>query len=117
MYELCAAEGEEERHIRIRFFEDAGQRDSVGEAGEGVGGVFVAMGGLRACEESGVGVLRAENQAAHLCGRDLYAARWGFAGGMAGVGEGAWWWEVVYEVRGPGKGYVSTTRYCVDAGR
>ncbi|KAF3038173.1 hypothetical protein E8E12_008115 [Didymella heteroderae] len=100
--------GREEAFIRVRFFDDSVRREDIGGEGEGVGGVFVEMGALS--EASGRDGLEAENRERHLCGEDLYAARWVFGPGMVG-GEGERWWEVRYDVQGPRKDYVSTTRY------
>jgi tRNA A64-2'-O-ribosylphosphate transferase len=102
--------GGEEAFIQIRFFDDSVRRDEVGDEGEGVGGLFVEMGGLSDDLSS---ALVAKNRAQHLCGEDLYAASWRFGGAMVG-GEGEVderWWEVRYDVKGPRKEYVSTTRY------
>jgi tRNA A64-2'-O-ribosylphosphate transferase len=101
--------GGEEAFIQIRFFDDSVRRDEIGDKGEGIGGLFVEMGGLSG--ESAAWVAR--NRAQHLCGEDLYAASWRFGGAMVG-GEGEVderWWEVRYDVKGPRKEYVSTTRY------
>ncbi|KAF2810948.1 uncharacterized protein BDZ99DRAFT_561609 [Mytilinidion resinicola] len=49
--------------------------------------------------------LRFEGRESHLCGKDLYSARYRF--GLAEKG----WWEVRYDVKGPQKDYVSATRY------
>lgn len=88
---------------------------------------FVAMDALQC---SG-GAWAAQNRAQHVCGQDVYVARWRFAGGMGGRGEregegegegdmvkaenerdrGERWWEVRYDVSGPKKEYVSVTRY------
>jgi tRNA A64-2'-O-ribosylphosphate transferase len=64
------------------------------------------------------GVWEAKNRERHLCGEDLYAASWRFAkgvvdGSLAGLQaeEEERWWEVRYDVKGPKKDYVSTTRY------
>lgn len=118
--------GAEERCIVVRFFDDAVRREDVGVEGEGVGGLFVEMGEVR---ESGSGdgdgdgdggteVWEARNRETHLCGEDLYAASWRFGAAMLrggeGVGDGdeeGMWWEVRYDVQGPRKGYVSSTRY------
>lgn len=101
-------EEEEESFIRVRFFDDAVRRDDIGDSGEGVGGVFVEMGKLSAD-------LDAVNRARHLCGEDVYVAKWRFGRGMLGgeEGEAERWWEVRYDVEGPRKGYVSSTRYTV----
>lgn len=122
VYELVSsAEGEDgasSAFIRVRFFNDdsdgggGARRDAIGHQGEGVGGVFVEMGALSV---DATGALVAENRAQHLCGEDVYAARWRFGQGMVG-GEGERWWEVRYRVQGPGKEYVSTTRYTQAAG-
>ncbi|KAF2128628.1 hypothetical protein P153DRAFT_342554 [Dothidotthia symphoricarpi CBS 119687] len=75
-------------------------------------GLFVAIGPLT---PGGEGVQEARNQAQHLCGGDVYTASWRFSAAMVGDGkgerEGEMWWEVRYDVNGPGKEYVSWTRY------
>jgi tRNA A64-2'-O-ribosylphosphate transferase len=103
----CDSDSDESKadpFIRVCFFDDEERRDGVGADGQGVGGVFVEMGRL-SLEE---GEIRALNRAQHLCGEDVYAARWVFCGDLSG-GEG--WWEVRYDVKGPKKEYVSSTRY------
>ncbi|KAF3049623.1 hypothetical protein E8E11_002601 [Didymella keratinophila] len=102
--------GEEEPFMRVRFFDDSVRRDDLGANGEGVGSVFVEMGQLSGDAGAAEGELVAKNREQHLCGEDLYAARWAFSRGMA-RGEGERWWEVRYDVKGPKKDYVSTTRY------
>lgn len=89
--------------IVVKFFDDVGDG-----GGEGEGGVFVEMGELR---EDAEAVWVAENKAQHVCGEDLYRARWRFGSGMVGENGGGMWWEVRYDVKGPRKEYVSTTRY------
>jgi tRNA A64-2'-O-ribosylphosphate transferase len=105
---------EEEAYMRVRFFDDTVRRDDIGAGGEGVGGLFVEMGEVGERE----GVWEAKNRERHLCGEDLYAASWRFAkgvvdGSLAGLQaeEEERWWEVRYDVKGPKKDYVSTTRY------
>ena len=99
----------------MRFFDDTARREDIGPGGEGVGGVFVEMGGLAV---EGEGEYSASNQASHLCASDLYSARWAFSSGMlspvnqrGGLGAESDWWSVRYDVSGPQKAYVSTTRY------
>jgi len=97
-------------HIAIFFFDD----EKI--VGEGVGGLFVEMGGLegRVGGSGGDGVMawEAENRERHLCAEDLYAARWRFGSGMVDEGSQAEaWWEVLYDVKGPKKDYTSCTRY------
>lgn len=89
------------------------EESGVGAKGQGVGGLFVEMGGL---EEEGEekGVVRAKNRDMHFCGEDWYAAEWRFGRGMVEMGkeeEEEVWWEVRYHVKGPQKDYTSTTRY------
>lgn len=106
MYRLLETEGEQP-YIAVFFFDDEVRRDDIGAKGEGVGGLFVEMGELK-----GEGVLEAENRERHLCGEDLYAARWKIGAGMVEQdGKSGEWWEVRYDVVGPKKGYVSSTRY------
>ncbi|KAJ4379070.1 tRNA A64-2'-O-ribosylphosphate transferase [Didymella sp. IMI 355093] len=104
------SESKGEPFIRVRFFDDEVRRDSVDADGQGVGALFVEMGSL----SLEGGELRAQNRAQHLCGEDLYAARWAFCRDLA-CGEdfsgGKSWWEVRYDVKGPKKEYVSSTRY------
>ena len=110
-------EGQEQAFIRVRFFDDAVRRDDIGGNGEGVGGVFVEMGSLSGHAGTAGGELVAKNRATHLCGEDLYAASWTFAPAMAGATDSVsdtdkeMWWEVRYDVKGPRKEYVSSTRY------
>jgi tRNA A64-2'-O-ribosylphosphate transferase len=97
--------------VVVKFFDDekfprAKVEDGVGKAGEGIGGMFVEMDALVASE----GEVEAKNKEQHLCAEDLYAASWRFSKGMAG-GDGPMWWEVRYDVKGPKKDYVSSTRY------
>ena len=108
VYQLVDAEGPGEPYVRVLFFDDAGRREDVGDGGEGVGGLFVEMGELGVRE----GGWEARNKERHLCGEDLYAASWKFCEEMVGgKEEGGDWWEVRYDVKGPRKDYVSTTRY------
>ena len=110
----------DEQFIRVRFFDDTVRRDDIGSRGEGVGGLFVEMGELR---DGADGIVEARNREQHLCGEDLYGASWRFARSMvdgkrATDGkerdrEGKWW-EVRYDVKGPKKDYVSTTRYSLE---
>lgn len=113
VYRLMNPDSPTESYIAVRFFDDDAQRKDVGANGEGVGGLFVEMGEL--VKREGEGVWVAENRETHLCGEDLYAAKWrvgnGMVGNREGEGEGEMWWEVVYDVKGPKKGYVSKTRY------
>jgi len=99
--------------IEIDFFDDekALGGDRIGEAGEGIGGLFVEMGSLE-YESTWSGTMKAPNKESHLCIDDLYGASWRFGSGMFGEGgEGDKWWEVTYEVKGPKKDYVSVTKY------
>ncbi|KAG9202686.1 hypothetical protein G6514_004178 [Epicoccum nigrum] len=108
VYRLIEQEGEQP-HVAVFFFDDEARRDGIGAKGEGVGGLFVEMGELKG--EKGE-VVEAENTEMHLCGEDLYAARWRIGAGMVDRdGKGGEWWEVRYDVTGPKKGYVSSTRY------
>ncbi|KAH6622428.1 initiator tRNA phosphoribosyl transferase-domain-containing protein [Boeremia exigua] len=80
-----------------------------------IGALFLQMSTLTRSQRDGEAVFEAHNRAPHLCGRDTYTARWRFGGALlrderAGAGADEWW-EVEYEARGPGKGYVSLTRY------
>jgi tRNA A64-2'-O-ribosylphosphate transferase len=101
-------------YIAVRFFDDekmprADVGDGVGENGEGIGGSFVEMGDL---ERSGRGSeVKAKNKETHLCAEDLYTASWTFGPGVVNGGGEEMWWEVRYDVKGPKKDYVSTTRY------
>ncbi|KAF9694950.1 hypothetical protein EKO04_007202 [Ascochyta lentis] len=127
VYQLLAPRNDLAPRIVVRFFDDDARREDVGAGGEGVGGVFVEMDELSE-EEEGAGVWVARNKERHLCGEDLYAASWRFSGAMVGAniesakktesaGEAVKrgvWWEVRYDVKGPGKDYVSTTRYVLD---
>lgn len=112
--------------IVVKFFDDTAQSSSIGPDGSGVGGLFVEMGLL----EKGTGnnkdrdediyqdigddgleaVLVAKNKEQHLCGEDLYTASWRFAKAFLDD-EGELWWEVRYDVKGPRKEYVSSTKY------
>ncbi|KAF1939311.1 hypothetical protein EJ02DRAFT_408790 [Clathrospora elynae] len=123
--------GEEDgsgKHIVVHFFDDeklprASVADGVGEKGEGVGGLFVEMGDLTTSTSSGAfstspdedRAWEAKNREQHLCAEDLYTASWTFGEGMTGTitkGKGGeTWWQVRYDVNGPKKDYVSTTRY------
>ncbi|KAI4951197.1 hypothetical protein J4E91_003903 [Alternaria rosae] len=99
-------------YIAVRFFDDekmprADVEDGVGKNGEGVGGSFVDMGDL---ETSGKEV-KAKNKETHLCAEDLYMASWTFGPGVVNGSAENMWWEVRYDVKGPKKDYVSTTRY------
>ena len=108
VYRLVEQEGEQP-YVAVYFFDDEARRADIGAKGEGVGGLFAEMGELKG---EGVGVLEAENRERHLCGEDLYAARWKVGAGMVEQdGKGGEWWEVRYDVVGPKKGYVSSTRY------
>ena len=115
MYQLVTDGGEEEEaYIKVRFFDDTVRRDGIGAGGEGVGGLFVEMGEVEEKE----GVWEAKNRETHLCGEELYSASWQFAKGLidsslAGplARDRERWWEVRYDVKGPKKDYVSTTRY------
>jgi tRNA A64-2'-O-ribosylphosphate transferase len=57
------------------------------------------------------GEVKAKNKETHLCAEDLYSASWTFGEGVVVGSEWAKWWEVRYDVKGPKKDYVSTTRY------
>lgn len=121
VYELVTssdAEGMGEPFIRVRFFDDGVRREDIGPMGEGVGGLFVEMDTLcvDSTSDDGMSGLVARNRERHLCGEDLYAASWTFAKAMGEEGNGViggkeGWWEVRYDVKGPRKDYVSTTRY------
>jgi tRNA A64-2'-O-ribosylphosphate transferase len=113
VYQLQTGVGQDgEVGIVVKFFDDEARPRSsdIGPQGEGIGGMFVEMARL---ERSADGVWEAKSKETHLCGEDLYAAGWRFEGGMAGETErdGEVWWEVKYDVQGPRKGYVSSTRY------
>jgi tRNA A64-2'-O-ribosylphosphate transferase len=99
-------------YIAVRFFDDeklprAEIGDGVGKNGEGIGGPFVEMGGL----ESSGSEVKAKNKETHLCAADLYTASWTFGKGVVTGSEQDIWWEVRYDVKGPKKDYMSTTRY------
>jgi tRNA A64-2'-O-ribosylphosphate transferase len=131
VYQLQKQENEEglgvgEACIIVRFFDDekmpkADLGDSVGKEGEGVGGLFVEMGELEKSEnskgkedqerEGKREVWQAKNKEQHLCAEDLYTASWKFGPGMLASGQEGIWWEVRYDVKGPNKDYVSSTRY------
>ena len=112
--------------IIVKFFDDTARRSSIGPDGSGVGGLFVEMGLLEeetdsnkdkdggSCQEmdddSLEAVLVAKNKEQHLCGEDLYSASWRFAKTLLD-NDGELWWEVRYNVKGPRKEYVSSTRY------
>jgi tRNA A64-2'-O-ribosylphosphate transferase len=89
-------------------------QDGVGVRGEGIGGLFVEMGELipstSTQDKKDDEVMEAKNKEQHLCAEDLYSASWRFSKGMT-TGEGEMWWEVKYDVKGPKKDYVSSTRY------
>lgn len=106
-------------------FHEAGPEDKIG-------GLFVDMSDLRRTTSAstqgrnGEGeVYEAHNKAQHICGEDFYAAKWRFSGAMInGMGDeigsvavSEEWWEVEYEVKGPKKDYVSTTRYTLEMDR
>jgi tRNA A64-2'-O-ribosylphosphate transferase len=122
VYQLTkSGDGKEEQDgIVVKFYDDEANAQGgvgVGRIGEGIGGPFVEMGALTSA-------LEARSKEQHLCGEDLYNARWKFGGGMVGErrrageegeeGDGMWW-EVQYDVTGPKKGYVSETRYTREA--
>ncbi|KAJ4347399.1 tRNA A64-2'-O-ribosylphosphate transferase [Ascochyta clinopodiicola] len=109
VYKLLTPDERVAPRIVVRFFDDAAGRQDIGPNGEGVGGLFVEMDELNA-EGEGEDVFVAKNRDQHLCGADLYTASWRLSGGMVSR-EGEAWWEVRYDVKGPGKDYVSTTRY------
>ncbi|KAI4935705.1 uncharacterized protein J4E92_002996 [Alternaria infectoria] len=99
-------------YIAVRFFDDekmprADIKDGVGKNGEGVGGSFVDMGNLEASGKE----VKAKNKETHLCAEDLYTASWTFGSGVVNGDTDNMWWEVRYDVKGPKKDYVSTTRY------
>lgn len=118
VYQLTSDTDTGAPYITVRFFDDAGMSREdgagVGERGEAVGGLFVEMGALAGVDGDGDGdgdvVLQAGNREQHLCGEDLYTARWRVGGGLVG-GKGGAWWEVRYDAKGPRKDYVSETRY------
>ncbi|KAH5535459.1 hypothetical protein HBI27_172210 [Parastagonospora nodorum] len=100
--------------VVVKFFDDekfprAKVEDGVGKEGEGIGGMFVEMDTL-VVKEASSGEVAAKNKKQHLCAEDLYSASWRFNKGMTG-GEGPMWWEVRYDVKGPKKDYISSTRY------
>ncbi|EAT76145.2 hypothetical protein SNOG_16447 [Parastagonospora nodorum SN15] len=100
--------------VVVKFFDDekfprAKVEDGVGKEGEGIGGMFVEMDTL-VVKEASSGEVAAKNKEQHLCAEDLYSASWRFNKGMTG-GEGPMWWEVRYDVKGPKKDYISSTRY------
>jgi tRNA A64-2'-O-ribosylphosphate transferase len=99
-------------YIAVRFFDDekmprADIGDGVGKNGEGVGGSFVDMGDLETSGDE----IKAKNKETHLCAEDLYTASWTFGQGVVTGRDEGMWWEVRYDVKGPKKDYVSTTRY------
>ncbi|KAI4708658.1 hypothetical protein J4E89_006714 [Alternaria sp. Ai002NY15] len=99
-------------YIAVRFFDDekmprADIKDGVGKNGEGVGGSFVDMGNLQTSGNE----VKAKNKETHLCAEDLYTASWTFGPGVVSGDTENMWWEVRYDVKGPKKDYVSTTRY------
>ncbi|KAH6843953.1 tRNA A64-2'-O-ribosylphosphate transferase [Alternaria alternata] len=99
-------------YIAVRFFNDekmprAEIEDGVGKGGEGIGGLFVEMGDLEADGRE----MKAKNKETHLCAKDLYTASWRFGEGLVTGGAQDIWWEVRYDVKGPQKDYVGTTRY------
>ncbi|KAF2630414.1 hypothetical protein BU25DRAFT_438211 [Macroventuria anomochaeta] len=117
VYQLARLDGRDEKEkgdgIVVKFFDDSVRREDVGQEGEGVGGLFVEMDSLSDVGD-GEDVLVAKNKEQHLCGEDLYSASWRFSKGMLDgpmAGERGGWWEVRYDVKGPRKDYVSTTRY------
>jgi tRNA A64-2'-O-ribosylphosphate transferase len=113
VYQIKAGDDEDGgEYIAVRFFDDekmprADIGDGVGKNGEGIGGLFVEMGSL----ETTGGEVKAKNKETHLCAEDLYSASWTFGKGVVVGSEWAKWWEVRYDVKGPKKDYVSTTRY------
>ncbi|KAH8633396.1 hypothetical protein IG631_12030 [Alternaria alternata] len=99
-------------YIAVRFFNDekmprADIEDGVGKGGEGIGGLFVEMGDLEADGRE----MKAKNKETHLCAKDLYTASWRFGESLITGGAQDIWWEVRYDVKGPQKDYVGTTRY------
>ncbi|CAN9409954.1 unnamed protein product [Alternaria alternata] len=99
-------------YIAVRFFNDekmprAEIEDGVGKGGEGIGGLFVEMGDLEADGRE----MKAKNKETHLCAKDLYTASWRFGESLVTGGAQDIWWEVRYDVKGPQKDYVGTTRY------
>ncbi|CAN9202217.1 unnamed protein product [Alternaria alternata] len=99
-------------YIAVRFFNDekmprADIEDGVGKGGEGIGGLFVEMGDLEADGRE----MKAKNKETHLCAKDLYTASWRFGESLVTGGAQDIWWEVRYDVKGPQKDYVGTTRY------
>ncbi|KAF1832789.1 tRNA A64-2'-O-ribosylphosphate transferase [Decorospora gaudefroyi] len=122
VYQLKQGDGDTELYIAVHFFDDekvprASIAEGVGRKGEGVGGLFVEMGAFGGpAERDGEIVWEAKNRETHLCAEDLYTASWTFGGDMVRIGKGKEkggevWWEVRYDVQGPKKDYVSTTRY------
>lgn len=116
--------------LAIHFLPSPGSA-SDGEDEETMGSLFLELGPLGASTGEGeaeAGMYEAQNREVHLCGEDVYAARWRFGGGMLMRGEeeeegrrrrggngdrdgDGEWWEVRYRVSGPRKEYVSWTRY------
>lgn len=100
-------------YIAVHFFNDEKMprsvvADGVGEKGEGIGGLFVEMGDVDVKED----IMEAMNKEQHLCAEDVYGASWKFSKAMAcPTHEGEAYWEVRYDVKGPKKDYVSSTRY------
>lgn len=99
-------DGDEESYLAVYFHEE-GKED-------GVGSLFVGMGDMEIERES---VVRVANKEQHLCGEDLYTARWEFPVSKGEEeepeGEQKTWWKVQYDVKGPKKDYVSDTKYTV----
>jgi tRNA A64-2'-O-ribosylphosphate transferase len=121
VYQLHTEEEKEgggfgETCIVVRFFDDekmpkARVEDGVGEEGEGIGGLFVEMFQLGECQSTEERIWSAQNKEQHLCAEDLYTASWRFGPGMLTSEKEGMWWEVRYDVKGPNKDYVSSTRY------
>ncbi|KAH7355542.1 initiator tRNA phosphoribosyl transferase-domain-containing protein [Pyrenochaeta sp. MPI-SDFR-AT-0127] len=113
VYQLKLSREDSNGYVVVHFFNDekmprAMAGEGVGAKGEGIGGLFVEMGHVSANED----ILEAENREQHLCAEDLYRASWRFSKAMASpLQAGEVWWEVRYDVKGPKKDYMSSTRY------
>ena len=129
------AEGKRDgEYVAVHFFDDAaGSKNAnaangLGKNVHGLGDLFVEMGEVRSTstsqdEKDGAReVWEAKNKETHLCAEDLYTASWRFSPGMArntaeegkeDDKEKVMWWEVRYDVKGPKKDYVSSTRYAL----
>lgn len=135
VYQLADGDRDNDKTILVRFFDDENlprgtEISGVGLRGEYIGGLFVEMGRLTPTLEYGTesqmfgdttdgkAQYVAGNRESHLCGEDIYAAKWRFGRGVVQDGDGEqgdssadMWWEVTYDVKGPKKDYKSVTRY------